>query len=149
MAAQGVREVSQIEILTPELDEGIKCVQDGADAWCYDPKIGRQFAKLSIRYVDAIAPEVQLVVVQAHATSSQAVLGPVTSMSAIFVGQGSIGPELLAEQPQQFHSEEPVPLELQVHPKDPLHCDGPMHCRLQYLQQWDEQPWLVADQSSL
>ncbi len=57
MAAQGVREVSQIEILTPELDEGIKCVQEGADAWCYDPKIGRQFAKLSIRYSDAIAPE--------------------------------------------------------------------------------------------
>jgi len=32
-------------------------VQEGADAWCYDPKIGRQFAKLSIRYSDAIAPE--------------------------------------------------------------------------------------------
>ena len=49
--------MSQIEILCNELDEGIHCVQDGADAWCYDPKVGRQFAKLSIRYVDAIAPE--------------------------------------------------------------------------------------------
>ena len=57
MAAQGVRQVSQIEISCPELDEGIQCVQDGADAWCYDPKIGRQFAKLSIRYTDANAPE--------------------------------------------------------------------------------------------
>ena len=49
--------MSQIELAAPELDEGIYCVQDGADAWCYDPKIGRQFAKLSIRYVDAIAPD--------------------------------------------------------------------------------------------
>ena len=57
MAPQGVRQVSQIQILTPELDEGIVCVQEGADAWCYDPKIGRQFAKLSIRYADAIAPD--------------------------------------------------------------------------------------------
>jgi len=52
-----VRQVSELEILTPELDEGIHCVQEGADAWCYDPKIGRQFAKLSIRYADANAPE--------------------------------------------------------------------------------------------
>jgi hypothetical protein len=52
-----VREVSQIEISAPELDEGIRCVQEGADAWCYDPKIGRQFAKLSIRYTDAAAPD--------------------------------------------------------------------------------------------
>ena len=57
MAAQGVRQVNRIEILCNELDEGIRCVQEGADAWCYDPKIGRQFAKLSIRYADAIAPE--------------------------------------------------------------------------------------------
>ena len=57
MAAQGLREVSQIEILCPELDDGIRCVQEGADAWCYDPVIGRQFAKLSIRYVDATAPD--------------------------------------------------------------------------------------------
>jgi hypothetical protein len=49
--------VNRIEILCNELDEGIRCVQEGADAWCYDPKIGRQFAKLSIRYADAIAPE--------------------------------------------------------------------------------------------
>ena len=49
--------MNQIEILTPELDEGIRCVQEGADAWCYDQKIGRQFAKLSIRYVDAVAPD--------------------------------------------------------------------------------------------
>ena len=52
-----MRQVSHIEILTPELDEGIQCVQEGGDAWCYDPKVGRQFAKLSIRYADAIAPE--------------------------------------------------------------------------------------------
>ena len=52
-----MRQVSELEILTPELDEGIHCVQEGADAWCYDPKIGRQFAKLSIRYADSIAPE--------------------------------------------------------------------------------------------
>jgi len=57
VAAQGVRQVNRIEILCNELDEGIRCVQEGADAWCYDPKIGRQFAKLSIRYADAIAPE--------------------------------------------------------------------------------------------
>jgi hypothetical protein len=57
MATQGMRQVSQIEIATPELDDGIYCVQDGNDAWCYDPKIGRQFAKLSIRYVDAVAPD--------------------------------------------------------------------------------------------
>lgn len=49
--------MSQIEILASELDDGIRCVQEGADAWCYDPAIGRQFAKLSIRYTDAIAPD--------------------------------------------------------------------------------------------
>ena len=49
--------MSQTEILCNELDDGIRCVQDGADAWCYDPAIGRQFAKLSIRYADAVAPE--------------------------------------------------------------------------------------------
>ena len=50
-------QVNRIEILCNNLDEGIHCVQEGADAWCYDPKIGRQFAKLSIRYADAIAPD--------------------------------------------------------------------------------------------
>ena len=50
-------QVNRIEILCNNLDEGIHCVQEGADAWCYDPKIGRQFAKLSIRYSDAIAPD--------------------------------------------------------------------------------------------
>ena len=49
--------MSQLEIRCDELDDGIRCVQEGADAWCYDPAVGRQFAKLSIRYVDAIAPE--------------------------------------------------------------------------------------------
>ena len=49
--------MSQIEIICPELDDGIHCVQDGSDAWCLDPKIGRQFAKLSIRYADAVAPD--------------------------------------------------------------------------------------------
>jgi hypothetical protein len=57
VAAQGLREVSQINILCDELDDGIRCVQEGADAWCLDPKIGRQFAKLSIRYADAAAPD--------------------------------------------------------------------------------------------
>ena len=52
-----MRQVNRIEILCNNLDEGIHCVQEGADAWCYDPKIGRQFAKLSIRYADAIAPD--------------------------------------------------------------------------------------------
>ena len=46
-----------VEIVCDELDEGIRCVQEGADAWCLDPKVGRQFAKLSIRYADANAPE--------------------------------------------------------------------------------------------
>lgn len=49
--------MSRIEVLAPELDEGIHCVQEGADAWCLDPKVGRQFAKLSIRYADANAPD--------------------------------------------------------------------------------------------
>ena len=49
--------MNRIEILASELDDGIRCVQEGADAWCYDPAIGRQFAKLSIRYVDATAPD--------------------------------------------------------------------------------------------
>ena len=52
-----MREVSQIDIICDELDDGIRCVQEGADAWCLDPKIGRQFAKLSIRYADAAAPD--------------------------------------------------------------------------------------------
>ena len=52
-----MRQMSQIEILASELDDGIRCVQEGADAWCYDPAVGRQFAKLSIRYVDAVAPD--------------------------------------------------------------------------------------------
>ena len=52
-----MREVIAIEILCDELDDGIRCVQEGADAWCLDPKIGRQFAKLSIRYADANAPD--------------------------------------------------------------------------------------------
>ena len=57
MAAQGVRQVTRVDILCNELDDGIRCVQEGGDAWCLDPKIGRQFAKLSIRYTDANAPE--------------------------------------------------------------------------------------------
>jgi hypothetical protein len=57
VAAQGVRQVIKVDILCDELDDGIRCVQEGADAWCLDPKIGRQFAKLSIRYTDANAPE--------------------------------------------------------------------------------------------
>ena len=57
MAAQGLRQVIKVQIRADELDEGIHCVQEGADAWCLDPKVGRQFAKLSIRYADANAPE--------------------------------------------------------------------------------------------
>jgi hypothetical protein len=57
VAAQGVRQVIKVDILCDELDDGIRCVQEGADAWCLDPKIGRQFAKLSIRYTDANAPD--------------------------------------------------------------------------------------------
>jgi hypothetical protein len=57
VAAQGLRQVIKVSILCDELDEGIHCVQEGADAWCLDPKVGRQFAKLSIRYADANAPE--------------------------------------------------------------------------------------------
>jgi hypothetical protein len=49
--------VIKVDILCDELDDGIRCVQEGADAWCLDPKIGRQFAKLSIRYSDAAAPD--------------------------------------------------------------------------------------------
>jgi hypothetical protein len=57
VAAQGVRQVIKVQILCDELDDGIHCIQEGADAWCLDPKIGRQFAKLSIRYADANAPD--------------------------------------------------------------------------------------------
>jgi hypothetical protein len=57
VAAQGLRQVIKVQIRADELDEGIHCVQEGADAWCLDPKVGRQFAKLSIRYADAVAPE--------------------------------------------------------------------------------------------
>ena len=52
-----MRQVIKVDILCDELDDGIRCVQEGADAWCLDPKIGRQFAKLSIRYTDANAPD--------------------------------------------------------------------------------------------
>ena len=52
-----MRQVIKVDILCDELDDGIRCVQEGADARCLDPKIGRQFAKLSIRYTDANAPE--------------------------------------------------------------------------------------------
>jgi len=57
VAPQGLRQVIKVDILCDELDDGIRCVQEGADAWCLDPKIGRQFAKLSIRYADAAAPD--------------------------------------------------------------------------------------------
>ena len=52
-----MRQVIKVDILCDELDDGIRCVQEGADAWCLDPKIGRQFAKLSSRYTDANAPD--------------------------------------------------------------------------------------------
>jgi hypothetical protein len=45
--------------------------------------------------------------------------------------------------------QEELPEALLALPMELRHCDEPMRCRLQYLQQWDEQPWLVADQNSL
>ena len=50
--------MSRIERPAPFLDERVIAVQDGADAWCYEPGVsGRVWCKLSQRYADAIAPD--------------------------------------------------------------------------------------------
>jgi hypothetical protein len=50
--------VNRIERAAPFLDERVVLVQEGADAWAEEPgAAGRPWAKLSIRYADAIAPE--------------------------------------------------------------------------------------------
>jgi hypothetical protein len=49
--------LERIEIRCDVLDDGVFCVQEGADAWCYDYRLQRQFASLSMRHDNAIAPE--------------------------------------------------------------------------------------------
>ena len=53
-----VREVNRIERKAPFLDDQVIAVQEGPDAWCYEPGVsGRVWCILSQRYADAIAPE--------------------------------------------------------------------------------------------
>jgi hypothetical protein len=53
-----LREVTRIERAAPFLDDNVIAVQEGADAWCYEPGVsGRVWCILSQRYADAIAPE--------------------------------------------------------------------------------------------
>ncbi len=48
----------RVERKAPFLDDGVIAVQEGADAWCYEPGVsGRAWCILSVRYPDAIAPE--------------------------------------------------------------------------------------------
>jgi hypothetical protein len=49
--------LERVEIRCDVLDDGVFCVQEGADAWCYDYRLQRQFASLSIRYDNANAPD--------------------------------------------------------------------------------------------
>lgn len=49
--------IDRIEIRCDVLDDGVFCVQEGADAWCYDYRLQRQFASLSMRHDNANAPE--------------------------------------------------------------------------------------------
>lgn len=50
--------MKRIERAAPFLDEKVVLVQEGPDAWAEEPGVtGRPWARLSIRYVDAIAPE--------------------------------------------------------------------------------------------
>ena len=56
MAPQDMR-LERVEIRCDVLDDAVFCVQEGADAWCYDYKLQRQFASLSTRYDNANAPE--------------------------------------------------------------------------------------------
>jgi hypothetical protein len=53
-----LREVIRIERKAPFLDDQVIAVQEGPDAWCYEPGVsGRVWCILSQRYADAIAPE--------------------------------------------------------------------------------------------
>jgi hypothetical protein len=49
--------LERVEIRCDVLDDAVFCVQEGADAWCYDYRLQRQFASLSIRYDNANAPD--------------------------------------------------------------------------------------------
>jgi len=50
--------VTRIERKAPFLDDQVIAVQEGADAWCYEPGVsGRVWCILSQRYADAIAPD--------------------------------------------------------------------------------------------
>ena len=50
--------MTRIERAAPFLDDRVIAVQEGADAWCYEPGVsGRVWCNPSIRYADAIAPE--------------------------------------------------------------------------------------------
>jgi hypothetical protein len=58
LVSQELREVTRIERKTPFLDDNVIAVQEGPDAWCYEPGVsGRVWCILSQRYADAIAPE--------------------------------------------------------------------------------------------
>lgn len=48
----------RIERKAPFLDDNVIAVQEGADAWCYEPGVsGRVWCNLSQRFADAIAPD--------------------------------------------------------------------------------------------
>ena len=50
--------MSRIERKAPFLDDQVIAVQEGPDAWCYEPGVsGRVWCILSQRYADAIAPD--------------------------------------------------------------------------------------------
>jgi hypothetical protein len=58
LVSPSVREVIRIERKAPFLDDQVIAVQEGPDAWCYEPGVsGRVWCILSQRYADAIAPE--------------------------------------------------------------------------------------------
>jgi hypothetical protein len=58
LVPQELREVSRIERKAPFLDDQVIAVQEGPDAWCYEPGVsGRVWCILSQRYADAIAPD--------------------------------------------------------------------------------------------
>lgn len=48
----------RIERKAPFLDDNVIAVQEGADAWCYEPGVsGRVWCNLSQRFADSIAPD--------------------------------------------------------------------------------------------
>jgi len=50
--------MTRIERAASFLDDNVIAVQEGPDAWCYEPGVsGRVWCILSQRYADAIAPE--------------------------------------------------------------------------------------------